>query len=460
GGTWSGMYVSASGLFDADGLAADDYTVTYTYSDGNGCENSDTAVVTVHPTPEFSYVMPPLDCFAEAGSIGITSNTEGLEFRIDDGPWFTYTGTIDVAPGPHTIMARDAVTLCVSDEEDFIIPPLLDSPLTPTLDAVQPTCETLTGTILVTSRTEGLEFAVVLSTDLNGEIPDESYLPYPSGGFSGLAPGQYAVFAMSADGCQSGMATISLIEPECPEFEGCTLGYWKNHTDRWCDAYQTCTEYDEVFGTEENPVPDELSGLTLLEVLNLGGGGIYNLGRQSVAALLNACTEQVYFELETTDDVIAYVNDNFGNASDAGAYLDMLNNAGCTMGGSRATSAPSDGCDDEASNGNGNGNNGRGNDKPNPGKGKKADNSEINTFPVPFKETVNIQYDFDYTSDVTIEIFNMRGNHLRTYTDRNVTKGSVTQLQVDFAMKANQMYILKVKTDRETFVEQIVSSKK
>ena len=86
--------------------------------------------------------------------------------------------------------------------------------------------------------------------------------------------------------------------------------------------------------------------------------------------------------------------------------------------------------------------------------------SDVKTFPVPFRETVNVQYDFEYTSDVQIEIFNMRGNHLRTYSDKNVTKGSVTSLQVDFAMKANQMYIMKVTTDRETIVKQIVSSKK
>jgi hypothetical protein len=86
--------------------------------------------------------------------------------------------------------------------------------------------------------------------------------------------------------------------------------------------------------------------------------------------------------------------------------------------------------------------------------------SDVKTFPVPFKETVNVEYDFEYTSDVQIDIFNMRGNHLRTYNDKNVTKGSVTNLQVDFALKANQMYILKVTTDRETFVKQIISSKK
>ncbi len=51
GGTWSGDHVSASGLFDASGLAAGSYNVTYTYSDANQCTNSDVAVVTVNALP-------------------------------------------------------------------------------------------------------------------------------------------------------------------------------------------------------------------------------------------------------------------------------------------------------------------------------------------------------------------------------------------------------------------------
>ncbi|TDR18240.1 hypothetical protein, partial [Flavobacterium cheniae] len=51
GGTWSGANVSASGLFDASGLAAGSYNVTYTYSDANQCTNSDGAVVTVNALP-------------------------------------------------------------------------------------------------------------------------------------------------------------------------------------------------------------------------------------------------------------------------------------------------------------------------------------------------------------------------------------------------------------------------
>ena len=89
-----------------------------------------------------------------------------------------------------------------------------------------------------------------------------------------------------------------------------------------------------------------------------------------------------------------------------------------------------------------------------------AATSDISTFPVPFKDNINVTYDFDYNSDVTIQVFDMRGQHLRTYKDKKVTKGSVTRMNIDFALKANQMYILKVTTDRETFVKQIVSSKK
>ena len=47
GGSWSGSYVDANGLFNAAGLAAGQYVVTYSYTDANGCTNSDEATVTV-----------------------------------------------------------------------------------------------------------------------------------------------------------------------------------------------------------------------------------------------------------------------------------------------------------------------------------------------------------------------------------------------------------------------------
>jgi hypothetical protein len=52
GGTWSGAHISASGLFDATGLAAGPYTVSYNYTNTDGCSNSDDATVTVNALPD------------------------------------------------------------------------------------------------------------------------------------------------------------------------------------------------------------------------------------------------------------------------------------------------------------------------------------------------------------------------------------------------------------------------
>ncbi|SOC80675.1 Por secretion system C-terminal sorting domain-containing protein [Salinimicrobium sediminis] len=86
--------------------------------------------------------------------------------------------------------------------------------------------------------------------------------------------------------------------------------------------------------------------------------------------------------------------------------------------------------------------------------------NDVSVSPVPFDEEINVSYDLNYTSDVTIEIFDFGGNLLRTVKDSNVSKGSSTSIGVDFSIGANQMYLLRVTTDRETFVKQIVSSKK
>ena len=65
--------------------------------------------------------------------------------------------------------------------------------------------------------------------------------------------------------------------------QGCSPGYWKNHTDAgdYPSPYTPNTLFSSVF-------KDAFPGQTLLEVLNNGGGGLKALGRQTVSALLNA----------------------------------------------------------------------------------------------------------------------------------------------------------------------------
>jgi hypothetical protein len=65
--------------------------------------------------------------------------------------------------------------------------------------------------------------------------------------------------------------------------EGCSPGYWKQsqHFGNYPAPYTPGTLFSSVF---ENAFP----GKTLLQVVSQGGGGLNALGRQTVAALLNA----------------------------------------------------------------------------------------------------------------------------------------------------------------------------
>jgi len=48
GGTYSGTGITASPSFDPSAAGVGTHTITYTYTDGNGCTNSTTQSVTVN----------------------------------------------------------------------------------------------------------------------------------------------------------------------------------------------------------------------------------------------------------------------------------------------------------------------------------------------------------------------------------------------------------------------------
>lgn len=83
--------------------------------------------------------------------------------------------------------------------------------------------------------------------------------------------------------------------------QGCTPGYWKQdqHFDSW-QVYLPTDSFNSVFGIS-GPFANSL---TLLDALNQGGGGIYALGRHSVAALLDSVHSGVAYGL-TPAEVIA-----------------------------------------------------------------------------------------------------------------------------------------------------------
>jgi hypothetical protein len=101
--------------------------------------------------------------------------------------------------------------------------------------------------------------------------------------------------------------------------EGCSQGYWKNHNYSWGPTdYNTDDLYEDIFGV--------LYYKTLLGALWSGGGGENALGRQAVAALLNAAHPRVDYYY-TEDEVIDIVQDayNRGNFENAKNRLEKHN---------------------------------------------------------------------------------------------------------------------------------------
>lgn len=123
-----------------------------------------------------------------------------------------------------------------------------------------------------------------------------------------------------------------------PGNEGCTPGYWKNHSDSWpATGYSPAQILESVFD-----VPDGLGldNATLLQALSFTGGpgtlgGAKILLRAAVAALLNAAHPGVDYGM-TEAEIIAAVNAALASADrdemlDLAGDLDELNNAGCPI---------------------------------------------------------------------------------------------------------------------------------
>jgi hypothetical protein len=101
--------------------------------------------------------------------------------------------------------------------------------------------------------------------------------------------------------------------------EGCTPGYWKQdqHFDSWPAPYTPDMLFSDVF-------EDAFPGMTMLDVLNTGGGGLEALGRHAIAALLNSASDGVSYDL-TTQEVIDMFNDVYpGSEEDYEALKDVF----------------------------------------------------------------------------------------------------------------------------------------
>jgi len=126
--------------------------------------------------------------------------------------------------------------------------------------------------------------------------------------------------------------------------EGCTPGYWKNHTDSWQEASPDQLVSDKYAAAADT----SLSATTLLQALAGGGGpGVEGaeriLARAAVAAYLNAAHDDVGYPwrrnargLDGRPPLVRTVNAAFASQDratmlDLASRLDRDNNLGCPL---------------------------------------------------------------------------------------------------------------------------------
>jgi hypothetical protein len=93
--------------------------------------------------------------------------------------------------------------------------------------------------------------------------------------------------------------------------------------------------------------------------------------------------------------------------------------------------------------------------------GKTAD-TEIAGFtasPVPFKDQLTIKYDFDYQSDVKIEVFNAQGNRVLSKADTNSYLNKEVKLNLNVNRGQEQVYVIKLTTNRGSSTKKIMSAR-
>ena len=89
----------------------------------------------------------------------------------------------------------------------------------------------------------------------------------------------------------------------------------------------------------------------------------------------------------------------------------------------------------------------------------KMDPAGFDAYPVPFKDVLTIKYNFDYVSDVKIEVFNSDGKAVLTKADTNNFLNKEVALNLKMNRGQEQVYVVKVTTNRGSSVKKVMSSK-
>ena len=338
--TNAGITLSGTNVLVAATTPAGSYSLIYRICEASNPTNCDQAIVSITvfceqiAAPTVSVTQP--SCSVAKGTITVTAPTgAGLTYSINGTTYHSNTTFPSLAPNSYNVTVKNSGG-CVSTATVALV---LSAtvPKAEIVYAGASLCITVTTAPVTLTGTGGGTFS---SSPTGLTINSATGLITPSESVVGSYLVTYTIAA--SGGCPAAVATTSVSIESCNVAEGCTLGYWKNHTNRWCSTYTPSMLFGNVFVN----APSYLANLTLLQALSLGLGDIHNLARQGVAAILNACSEEVDYPAPYSSSpqlVVNAVNAAFlteGKAPGTLAIqLDILNNSGCPLGETSATNA-------------------------------------------------------------------------------------------------------------------------
>ena len=79
-------------------------------------------------------------------------------------------------------------------------------------------------------------------------------------------------------------------------------------------------------------------------------------------------------------------------------------------------------------------------------------------YPVPFENDVFLEYKFNYETDVTIEVFDLKGALIKRVVNKAYNVGTTTKTKLDFSNLSDQLYFVKLKTNKGIGVKKLVSN--
>ncbi len=407
-------------------------------TDKYGCKDEDEIPVEVWKNPTVTLAADPEcdeDTKITASPTGGSGEYTYTWYKIEEGNEIEIEGETS---GVLEVEMAGTYKVVVKDEngcegEDEITVEVYVSPDISVRESVE-ICEEFTydlSTAIITLDITGL---TITYWDV---YPNENDYPLTEEEASSVGVGTYYI-KVSNENCST-IYTVVITDKDCNGVaQGCTLGYWKNHTDRW-SCYTTETTFGSVFGAATG----DLADMKLLDALNLGGGGANNLARQGVAALLNACSSgdsKVNYPL-SVDEVKQIVNDGLSgvyndqsdcnNAGCAANYLDRLNNAGCPLGGSRATNLAAEATSSL--------------------QGERlTDSHELRAYPTPFTDKAVIEFRVAQDERFSMRLYDMRGALVRELKSGEAKAGVVNTVEVDGGGLPEGLYIARMVSDSGT----------